>query len=522
MQKIRRCRLPFLVALASLAACGAPDGVPVDRQPTGPAPQSFKASINQSASGDPSRSASTLSVATTTLGKGTAVIGYASKPVGAPTAAWSFSLDAGASWSAHRSDEEGEFHWPDPPVSSDSFAYYGDAPTMISLDAFPGVVVAVVSAYGTQAAAIDVILLLSTDGGAHFKDPRLVYTEYLDQAGAAPAIEYVTAGPLIGSGEGAGATVWTLFRNHKYWAMHRYTYDPISQRLQTVIENYSPYINLNLDETTNKIPTGPASILATFNAMGKETVYIAWPSYDNQFDTCPSQTPLSPTVDVRWRLSFASVVDKNNNLDTSAGIDLDHDTSWPRCLGDGTELFKNNPRSALVMDPVSHTFWVAHNRSVAKAGSEVVVHRVPETLTNLVGGAPLSATLNDSGGALAGVHDQWAPSLALVHPVGALQPTVAVAWHDMRDDPASPGTRTSIWGAFTQSEAMDPAEPLVFSAGRITPLIPGPQAVPWALTDYWGRYDGMAANPATGDFLVAWGDNRSGGKTQVWTSRIAP
>lgn len=28
-----------------------------------------------------------------------------------------------------------------------------------------------------------------------------------------------------------------------------------------------------------------------------------------------------------------------------------------------------------------------------------------------------------------------APSLALIHPVGALQPTVAVVWHDMRDDP---------------------------------------------------------------------------------------
>jgi hypothetical protein len=130
--------------------------------------------------------------------------------------------------------------------------------------------------------------------------------------------------------------------------------------------------------------------------------------------------------------------------------------------------------------------------------------------------------MNDSGGPLAGVHDQWGPSLAVIHPVGAVQPTVAVTWHDTRDDPASPGAKTSIWGAFSHSETMDPGSHLVFSAGRITPLTPGPQAVPWALTDFWGRYDGIAANPATGDFLVAWGDSRSGGKTEVWTSRIAP
>src|SRR5512132_430375 len=324
-------RLAFAAPLASLAACGAPDEISFDPRPAGTAPQSFKASANQRASSDPSRSATAFSAATTMLGKGTAVIGYASKPIGAPTAAWSFSADAGVTWSDHRSDEEGEFQWPKPPVGNGLFSYYGDAPTMISLDAFPGVVVATVSAYGPNAAAIDVIVLVSTDGGAHFKNPVLVYSMAKPIApGESPAIDYVTAGPLVGPGEGAGATVWTLFRNHELWRIHKYTYNPISERMETKTV-FSDYVALNLDSTHNKVPTGPASILASFDGMGMETIYVAWPSYDNHFDACPSSSPLSATVDVRWRLSYVPWTDGFGFEDYWKAIDLGHDASWPRC-----------------------------------------------------------------------------------------------------------------------------------------------------------------------------------------------
>ncbi|MFS8068414.1 MAG: hypothetical protein ACMG6S_18810, partial [Byssovorax sp.] len=117
-----------VIVLASVAACGAPDDSPFDAEPLGTAPEALKATANQNIPSDPSRSAAAISLATTTLGNGTTVAGYASKPTGAPTAAWSFSPDAGVSWSAHRSDEAGEFQWPEAPVNDGTFAYYGDAP----------------------------------------------------------------------------------------------------------------------------------------------------------------------------------------------------------------------------------------------------------------------------------------------------------------------------------------------------------------------------------------------------------
>ncbi len=525
MRRTPRSCFLVVIAVASLAACGAPADLPFDADPTGRAQEALTATENQRVPSDPLRSATAISLATTTLGKGTVIAGYASKPAGAPTAAWLFSPDAGVSWSEHRSDEEGEFQWPKAPVNDGHFAYYGDAPTMVALDAFPGVVVAVVSAYGTHASAVDAIALVSTDGGAHFKNPTLITTEsYADMPGAAPVLEYVTAGPVLGSSGDAGTGVWALYRDHQTWFMRRLAYDVVSQRMKLAGKDARIPVLITKgfgDELTE--PAGPSSILSSVNEKGEETVLVASSTHDNRLDTCPLVDSAAVRVNVEWRLSAARWSPTGGLIQGwDRNKSLASDDRWPRCLGAGTRLFKNSIRPVIAVDPVSHTVWSAHSESNYMGGAQIVVVRLAAPPANTFADLILSSKETDSGDPLPGIHDQWGPTLAILHPAGEVLPTIAVTWHDTRDDPASPGAKTSLWGGFSHSETMNPVEPLIFSVGRITPLSAGPQAVPWALTDFWGRYDGIAANPATGDFLVAWGDSRSGGKTEVWTSRIAP
>lgn len=515
----------FIIALASLAACGAPESLTFNAEPTATATEALKTTANQKVSGDSSRSATTATLAITTLGKGTAVAGYASKPSGAPTAAWSFSPDAGVTWSEHRSDEQGDFQWPAAPVNDGPFAYYGDAPTMIALDAFPGVVVAVVSAYGTHAAAVDAVALVSTDGGAHFKNPTLITTEsYADKPGAAPVLEYLTAGPVVGTSGGAGAGVWALYRDHQVWFMRKLAYDAASQSMK--IAGADARIPVKIEEDSGKesrYPVGPSSIVAAIDATGDEIVHVAWASYDNRLDTCPIVPANLAKIIVEWGYASAYWSPAVGIVgDWQPKHSLGYDDFWPRCIGAGTRLFKNTVRPVIAVDPVSQSVWTAYVTGSFTDGSQINVDRTSTVTNNTFGQYVLFSTLTDTGDPLPGVHDQWAPTLAILHAPGGALPTIAVTWRDTRDDPASPGTHTSLWGGFSHAETMNPIEPLAFSVGRITPLSLGPQAVPWALTDFWGRYDGIAADPTTGDFMVAWADNRGGGKTQVWTSRIAP
>lgn len=526
MRRTPRSCFAFVIVLASVAACGAPDDSPFDAEPPGTAPEALKTTANQNIPSDPSRSAAAISLVTTALGTGTTVAGYASKPAGAPTAAWSFSPDAGVSWTAHRSDEAGEFQWPEAPVNDGPFAYYGDAPTLVALDAFPGVVVAVVSAYGNHASAVDAIALVSTDGGAHFKNPTLITTEsYADMPGAAPVLEYVTAGAVIGSSGGAGAGVWTLYRDHQVWFMRKLAYDVASQsmKLSGADARIPVSITKNYKDDPLTEPAGPSSILSYINEKGEETVLVASSTHDNRLDTCPLADPQSTGIEVQWRLSTAQWSSTGGLLEGwGKSRSLGEDLSWPRCIGAGGRFFKNIIRPVITVDPENYTIWAAHNESRYKSGSEIIVYRVGGPFVQSYADRILSSALTDSGDPLPGVHDQWGPTLAILHAAGEPFPTVALTWHDTRDDPASPGAKTSLWGAFTHSDSLEMFLTLDFTVGRITPLAPGPQAVPWALTDIWGRYDGIVASPATGDFLVAWGDNRAGGKTQIWTSRIAP
>lgn len=528
MRRTPRSCFAVVIALGSLAACGAPDELPFDAEPVATATEAFTATANQKASGDSSRGATAVSLVTTMLGKGTAVAGYASKPAGAPTAAWSFSPDAGVSWSAHRSDEAGEFQWPAAPVNDGPFAYYGDAPTLVALEAFPGVVVAVVSAYGEHASAVDAIALVSTDGGAHFKNPTLITTEsYADRPGAAPVLEYVTAGPVVGTSGGAGEGVWTAYRDHQAWFMRKLAYDPASQRMKIAGEDTRIPISMikhSGDALTE--PAGPSSILAIINTNGEEVVQVAWSSYDNRLDTCPSAAPRSTPWRVEWNVAAAqwsSTVGLVGGW--LKGKSLFDDNYWPRCLGAGGRFFKNTIQPRLAADPVSHTVWAATNSSDGKSGTSISIYRLAEHPfdATTLGDWILRSTKQENGDPLLGVHDQWGPTLAVLRSVGDALPTIAVTWHDTRDDPASPGLTTTLWGGFSHSEAVaDMFAPIVFSVGRVTPLSANAQPVPWALSDFWGRYDGIAASPATGDFLVAWSDSRAGGKTEIWTSRITP
>lgn len=337
-------------------------------------------------------------------------------------------------------------------------------------------------------------------------------------------LEYVTAGPVLGVSGGAGAGVWALYRDHQIWFIRKLVYDASSQSMKFVgADTRTPVETIRDNEKKLTQPVGPSSILSVINENGDEIVHVGWPSYDNRLDICPSPSTESSRADVEWWLARAQWSSTAGILGGwQPGYSFGHDTYWPRCIGAGTRFFKNTVRPVIAVDPVSRTVWGAHNANNLKNGSEIRIYRLAAPPANTFGDNILSSTMTDTGEPLYGVHDQWGPTLAILHAAGDELPTIAVTWHDTRDDPANPGATTSLWGGFSHSETKDPVEPIVFSVGRITPLSAGPQAVPWPLTDFWGRYGGIVAAPVKGDFLVAWSDNRGGGKTAIWTSRIAP
>jgi hypothetical protein len=46
--------------------------------------------------------------------------------------------------------------------------------------------------------------------------------------------------------------------------------------------------------------------------------------------------------------------------------------------------------------------------------------------------------------------------------------------------------------------------------------------VPWKLQDWWGDYEGLAADDFSHGFVGAWADNRIDGPLVVWSGVLSP
>ncbi len=118
---------------------------------------------------------------------------------------------------------------------------------------------------------------------------------------------------------------------------------------------------------------------------------------------------------------------------------------------------------------------------------------------------------------------QWDPG-ATVSPVPEQQGNIAI--YTWREAAPADGYKVNYWGS-----SFTPLLPLNQTFFKVAQFAQPGIEVPWFQTnpiDYaampWGRYDGIAADPATGTFFAAWTDNRadapSNRRSNVWTTTI--
>src|SRR5258708_13004426 len=100
---------------------------------------------------------------------------------------------------------------------------------------------------------------------------------------------------------------------------------------------------------------------------------------------------------------------------------------------------------------------------------------------------------------------------------------VAGAWAEARDSGESPPEHVRIYG----TTRLGGLTGNTTNTGVLATLTSSGGTVPWLQADgigntAWGDYEGMAADPYTGAFYPAWGDDRgfSNGLANVWSNKF--
>ena len=122
--------------------------------------------------------------------------------------------------------------------------------------------------------------------------------------------------------------------------------------------------------------------------------------------------------------------------------------------------------------------------------------------------------------------EQWGPAAATSTVPQSPGSIAVLTWREARRNAAM---KTFIYGA-----SFTPLLPLNWSFFNVSAATGPGQDIPWTQTgriDFitqsgWGKYDGVAGDPISGQFYAAWGDNRidqtAGARLNVWGATVNP
>jgi len=416
---------------------------------------------------------------------------------------WAVSIDQGATWARHMISDQG-FDWGQPTDSQGGCTYGADPSLVLTGQANQVAFVLLATCPGKSRSRVGgVAIAVSTDGGNHFGGVHLV-----NDIVAGESFAHDTDEPVAALNATTGK-IWVA------WTQKNPTFHLMVRELHYDAGGQLTFDTDAIDVTGSLPGTGNIGIGQSYNttiAAGSHGghSYVAL-AYTDHYEN-PACGPGLHPLDLTYYFAYAE-----DGSSTWHAVPIIHDPVWPQCVTtdqNGSHSYNRNRPAIAFAGGVALNFYVALTRS-SPTGSLVHVYRVawPFQPNNV---SDFGSVPPDDGQQ----HDQFGPAIAIGYsnPDQTAQDSTAmnimVTWHDTRADRRGMNLEQleygSVWGIFPWTGTVS------IPSGAPNEL------VPWVNNGFWGDYEGLASDDFNHAFVAAWGDNRRGKGTEVWSAVLNP